>query len=94
LSQCGLSQNFPDYTGLGWASMLEQELAMADSVKELLRMHDEMVSGIDAISAKIVKTEASRNANKFEQVAEQRIILEERQVRCGTVHTGRPTLLM
>ncbi len=60
--------------------MLEQELSLVESIKELLRMHDEMVSGIDAITAKIVKTEASRSANKFEQAAEQRIILEERQV--------------
>lgn len=68
--------------------MLEQELAMVESIKELLRMHDEMVTGIDAISAKIVKTEASRSANKYEQVAEQRIILEERQASLTAFYKG------
>jgi hypothetical protein len=86
--QCGLAQSFPDYTGLGLATMLEQELSMVESVKELLRLHDEMQSGIDSISAKIVKTEASRSANKFEQAAEQRIILEERQASLTAFYKG------
>jgi hypothetical protein len=83
-----LAQSFPDYTGLGLATMLEQELSMVESVKELLRLHDEMQTGIDSISAKIVKTEASRSANKFEQAAEQRIILEERQASLTAFYKG------
>lgn len=75
--------------------MLEQELALVESLKELLRLHDEMVLGIEGVTAKIVKTEASRSANKFEQVAEQRIILEERQVlSCPVLYGTAPFLIV
>ena len=80
--------HYPDYTGLTLAVLLEQELAMVDSLKELLRLHDEMVGGIESMTAKIVKTEASRSANKFEQAAEQRIILEERQASLTAFYKG------
>lgn len=86
--QAVLYAHYPDYTGLSLASLLEQELALVESLKEVLRMHDEMVAGIEAVTAKIVKTEASRSANKFEQVAEQRIILEERQSSLTAFYKG------
>lgn len=86
--QSALFTHYPDYTGLTLAVLLEQELAMVESLKELLRLHDEMVSGIESMTAKIVKTEASRSANKFEQAAEQRIILEERQTSLTAFYKG------
>lgn len=86
--QSALFTHYPDYTGLTLAVLLEQELAMVESLKELLRLHDEMISGIESMTAKIVKTEASRSANKFEQAAEQRIILEERQTSLTAFYKG------
>lgn len=87
-TQGALYAHYPDYTGLSLAGLLEQELSLVESLKELLRLHDEMVLGIEAVTNKIVKTEASRSANKFEQVAEQRIILEERQASLTAFYKG------
>lgn len=70
-----------DYTGLSLVMILEQELAMVESVKDLLRVHEEMLQFIDSMKGKISKTEASRSANRFELAAEQRKVLEGRQVR-------------
>ena len=83
-----MSEHIPDHTGLTLAVMLEQELALVESLKELLRLHDEMVAGIEAITVKIAKTEASRSANKFELVAEQRVTLEERQTSITAFYKG------
>lgn len=69
-----------DYTGLSLVMIMEQELAMVESVKDLLRVHEEMIQFIDSMKGKISKTEASRSANRFEQAAEQRKVLEGRQV--------------
>lgn len=70
-----------DYTGLSLVMIMEQELAMVESVKDLLRVHEEMLLFIDSMKSRISKTEASRSANRFEQAAEQRKVLEGRQVR-------------
>jgi hypothetical protein len=69
-----------DYTGLSLVMIMEQELAMVESVKDLLRVHEEMLLFIDSMKSRISKTEASRSANRFEQAAEQRKVLEGRQV--------------
>lgn len=37
--------------------MLEQELAMIESLKELLRLHDEMAHGVESQTARLAKTE-------------------------------------
>jgi len=80
LIQMNCNEHRHDYTGLSLVMIMEQELAMVESVKDLIRVHEEMLQFIDSMKSKISKTEASRSANRFELVAEQRKILEGRQV--------------
>ncbi|KAJ1434685.1 hypothetical protein B484DRAFT_417365 [Ochromonadaceae sp. CCMP2298] len=83
-----LLDQFPTYTGICLAVMVGQELALVDALRDLLRTHDEMVAGIESVAGKIVKAEASRSVNKFEVVAEQRIVLEERQACLTAFYKG------
>jgi hypothetical protein len=88
LWQAGYCEALPDHTGLSLALLLEQELALVEALKDQLRMHDEMLSGIDSVNSKIAKAEASRHANKFDIMAEQRVVLEERKASLTAFYKG------
>mmetsp|Transcript_24535 Transcript_24535/g.40906 ORF Transcript_24535/g.40906 Transcript_24535/m.40906 type:complete len:746 (+) Transcript_24535:103-2340(+) len=86
--KAALLQHVSDHTGLTLAVLLEQELAMVDSMRDLLKLHDDMVSSIESVANKISKAEASRSVSKYELVAEQRAILDERKSLLATFYKG------
>lgn len=69
----------PEFTGLTLATILEQEMAMIESFKELFKMHDEISKSIDNISAKLGKAETSKAANKFDVINTLKKELDEKQ---------------
>lgn len=78
----------PEYTGVTLATVLEQELALVESFKELLRVHEEILHSIDAVSAKLGRVEAGKAANKQEQLAELRRNLEDKQTCLTAFYKG------
>lgn len=70
----------PQYTGLSIVVMFEQEISLIESLKELLKLHDEMVASIESMKNKIHKVENSRATNRFEVANEHRKTLEDKQV--------------
>ncbi len=80
-------EDVPNYTGLTLAALMEYEIANVESLKELLKIHDEMVKEIDSYNNKINKLESSRNA-KMEQIQDAKRILDDKQSCLNAFYKG------
>lgn len=67
-----------EYLSFTLLAVLEFELGLVESFKELFKIHEEMVKGIEALTTKIQKTEQGKAANKMELLQELKASMEEK----------------
>jgi cell division protein FtsB len=80
-------EELPNYIGLTLSAVLEYELANVESLKELLKVHDEMVKDINSTNNQISKLETSKNV-KHEQIQDLKQRLEDKTICLNYFYKG------
>lgn len=80
-------EDVPNYIGLTLSALFEYELANIEALKELLKVHDEMVKDIESTNLKIAKLESSK-AVKLDQLQEAKRSLEDKQACVAAFYKG------
>eukprot|EP01035_Chromulina_nebulosa_P020183 gene20183-26201_t len=70
--------DLPDYDGVLVVASLEHEISRMESLRELLKVHDEMLSSIESTTHKLNKAESAKVV-KTELVAELKLLVDEQQ---------------
>jgi hypothetical protein len=73
--------------GVLLAAALEHEVSRMESIRELLRVHDEMVQTIDSITFKLTRLEEKR-VTSGDIVAELKLLLDEKQTCLAAFYKG------
>lgn len=67
-----------EYLSFTLLAILEFELGMVESFRELFKIHEEMVRGIEQLASKIQKAEASKSSNRAEVLQELKTNMDEK----------------
>eukprot|EP00595_Chromulina_sp_UTEXLB2642_P001486 CAMPEP_0196765114 /NCGR_PEP_ID=MMETSP1095-20130614/7616_1 /TAXON_ID=96789 ORGANISM="Chromulina nebulosa, Strain UTEXLB2642" /NCGR_SAMPLE_ID=MMETSP1095 /ASSEMBLY_ACC=CAM_ASM_000446 /LENGTH=399 /DNA_ID=CAMNT_0042122541 /DNA_START=457 /DNA_END=1656 /DNA_ORIENTATION=- len=70
--------DLPDYDGVLVIASLEHEISRMESLRELFKVHDEMISSIESTTNKLNKAESAKVV-KTELVAELKLLVDEQQ---------------
>lgn len=90
-----------DYIGITLIAALEQQLSLADGLRDLFKTHDDLLSNLDAVNSKISKLESTINSGggwmgssttnisvAKEQLTESKKQLQERTYALHTFYKG------
>lgn len=67
-----------EYLSFTLLAVLEYELGLVESFRELFKIHEEMVRGIESLASKIQKTEAGKSSNRLELLQEYKTSMDEK----------------